>query len=99
MLSSSIIFRYGIRSVGTVTMKSVIDDLYSQSYNDVECVVLDEATRILKPGEMVAVSSAVGPRNKMGHTVVTAQSIVFKNRIGYERYLADGITIFDNHRE
>lgn len=95
MLNSSIIFRYGIRSIGAVTIMSVIDDLYSQNYNDIECVVMDEATRILRPGEIVAVSSAVGPRNKLGHTVVTAQSIVFKNRVGYDRYLADGITIFD----
>lgn len=87
MLTSSIIVRYGIQHV--FPQFSSFVDLFSGSMNDPE---VDVNERVLKLGfHYWDITFAIG----INYTVET-QLIIFKDKQGYERYLRDGITLFDD---
>ena len=88
MLTSSIIVRYGI--TGVWDRVSRVDDLFSGSDNDPHLLAQIDAPN-LADGEYYSLSFALGIKN----TLVT-QIIFFKDKQGYERYLRDGITLFDD---
>lgn len=96
MISASLIQRYGVRAVWDTT--GVVDDLFSGSVNDPHLDALDFGMENKREGEKIDITFAVGPRNDNGYTTLVSQVIVFRDGQGLDRYLRDGITIFDDRR-
>jgi len=95
MLTAEIVATYQIDA--TYDRISRMDDLYSESINDPHLVAQMDADYCgynrdadgnMLPNDIVV---AVCPN---GNVVV--QIVVFRNYEGYNRYLADGIVIFDD---
>ena len=86
MLTSSIIHRYGI--CGVFDGSAMTDELFSSNIND-PCIAADE--------------NAFAMRAKYWDTTVAicqdgkcvVQLILFNTKEGWERYVEDGILIFD----
>jgi len=90
MLTPDDIVKYGI--IGTWDRYSAVDDLFSNSEHDPYLCALMEA-EYTAAGHKFDISVALGPKGKC-----VTQIIVFRSKEGYERYVRDGITIFD-HKE
>lgn len=88
MLTSSMIARYGIEHV--LPQTSCFDDLFSGSMNDPE---VDVYERVFCLGfQYWDVTFGIGINR-----TVEAQIIIFRDKQGYERYLRDCITIFNQY--
>ena len=87
MLTASQIARYSIAA--TYDSYAAVDELCSGEGND-PSLSAENLAYDLSKGCFFDISVAIAPEHK-----VVTQIIVFRTKQGYERYLRDGIKIFD----
>ena len=87
MLTATLIYRYGIAA--TYDSYAAADELFSGGGND-PVLSAENMAYDIAVGGYFDVTVAVCPNG----TVVT-QVIIFRNKVGYDKYLRDGIVLFD----
>jgi len=88
MLTSSIIAKYGVTNV--LSGYSKLDGLFSGEGDDAAMAAENHAGAITN-GQYFDITIAICKDYK-----VETQIIVFKDKTGYDKYIEDGIVIFNN---
>lgn len=88
MLTASQIARYSIAEASFDSYEA-IDQLFSNQWND-PVQRAENLAHDVSGGCYFDISVAIAPNN-----VCVTQIIVFRTKQGYERYLRDGIKVFD----